>query len=188
MTRTHRRRLACTGLALATLIFVTGCGIGKSEAQQAAEALDQGLQAHVAGSLDQASNAYNECLKHEATNKLCLYNLGLIAQTQQRDVEAENFYRQSLQTDPAYAPSLFNLAIIRTNAGSMDEAAGLYREVIEIQPDNAAAHLNLGLLLLAQGQTALANAELTTAIKLDPTLTSRIPSPTPTGAPTASPS
>ena len=112
----------------------------------------------------------------------------MIAQTQQRDVEAENYYRQSLETDPVYAPSLYNLAIIRENAGSMDEAAGLYREVIEIQPDNAAAHLNLGLLLLAQGQTALANAELTTAIKLDPTLTSRIPSPTPTAAPTASPS
>lgn len=188
MNRIHRRRLGCTGLAFAALIFVTGCGIGKSEAQQAADALNQGLQAHVAGNLDQAANAYNECLKREAANKLCLYNLGLIAQTEQRDVEAEKYYRMSLETDPAYAPSLFNLAIIRKNAGSVDEAAGLYRQVIDIQPDNAAAHLNLGLLLLEQGQTALANAELTTAIKLDPTVTSRIPSVTPTGGPSASPS
>jgi tetratricopeptide (TPR) repeat protein len=178
-TRVHRSRPRSR--LIASLLFMgfvalSACSLPKPAGEQASEALNAGLQAHVAGNLDQATSSYNECLKHEATNKLCLYNLGLIAQTQQRDAEAEDYYRRSLETDPQYAPSLFNLAIIRTSAGAVDEAVGLYQQVISMQPDNAAAHLNLGLLFLAQGKEDEATDELTTAVRLDPSLTSRVPS------------
>lgn len=165
-------------MAAVLVMTVAACN-SKSEADQATEALNAGLQAHVAGNLEQASTQYKECLKHDAANKLCLYNLGLIAQTQGRAAEAENYYRLALATDANYAPALFNLAILRTAASppAIDEAIGMYRQVLITQPENAAAHLNLGLLLLGQGKTAEGNASIATAVRLDPTLGARVPQP-----------
>ena len=98
------------GLALA----LAGCG-GKSEAQLAVDALNAGLAAQAAGNLEEAKTHYSECLKHDATNKVCLYDLGVVAQTQNQPTAAENYYRLALASDPNYPPALFNLAILRTS-------------------------------------------------------------------------
>ncbi len=188
--RSHAtRRLGRTLLAGLLVLAVAGLAAcnSKTPAEQAAAALDQGLQAHVAGKLDEAVGHYNDCIKLESTNKLCLYNLGLVAQTQGRAVEAVTFYRASLATDPNYAPALFNLAILRTADGGQDEALTLYKKFVDLQPNDANGHLNYGLLLLTAGKTAEGEAELTKAVILNPDYASRIPSPAP-GSPTPKPS
>jgi len=163
-----------TAVALSLMAFGP-CGGGQSDTEKASDALSRGLEAHVAGRLDEATAAYRETLALDPQNKFAYFNLGLIDQTQGRLDAAENNYRVALSIDPDFPSALFNLAIVRKAQGDTQEAIQLYRHVTSIAPDNAGAHLNLGLLLRDAGDTAGANAELDKAVQLDPTLQSRIP-------------
>lgn len=199
--RGGRRTLGLLALVLALAFVAAACG-GKSETQLAADELAAGLTSHNAGNLTDATTHYQACLKHEATNKYCLFDLGVISQTQNQTSQAENYYRQALVTDPNYPPAIFNLAILRTGLGDTAGAIALYRQYVQLDPTNAGGHLNLGLLLRATGDQAGAATELAAAIKLNPKLTippldssapSLNPSPEPStaaasGEPTAVPS
>lgn len=65
--------------------------------------------------------------------------------------------------------------IIRSAAGDGAEAIELYQHAVEVEPSNASAHLNLGFLLIEAGDKKAGQAELDTAVQLDPTLADRIP-------------
>lgn len=164
------------------ILAVAACS-SRTPAQLASDALNAGLEAHTAGNLDEASRRYNECLKHEPSNKICTYNLGVIAQTQGRMVEAENYYRLALAADPNYLPAIFNLAIVRTRAGAKADAIALYRQYVELKPQDAGGHLNLGLLLIATGDKAEGQREIAMASALDPEIQVPASSPVVTPAP-----
>ncbi len=170
-------------------VALAACGGSKSKDQQASDLLNQGLQQHVDGKLDEAAATYREVLKKDPQNKFAFYNLGLIDQTQNKLQSAENNYRLALNIDPDYGPALFNLAIIRTAAGATQDAIDLYRHAIIVTPDPAGAHLNLGLLLRKAGQVPEGDAEVKLAIQLDPTLATRdvpdVPAPPPAATPGA---
>ena len=174
------------GLFLGCLIglgaLVAACG-GPGSAgsgnETAADALNRGLQAHAAGKLDEAVAAYFTTLSKDPKNQFAYYNLGEIAQRQNRFVAAESYYRLALDLDPKMVSALFNLAIVRTTAGATTEAIALYRQAIAVDTNYAAAHFNLGLLLRQIGQTAEAQIELATAQRLDPTLVAPSPSASP---------
>ena len=173
------------GSLLALVLFASAalaaCG-GASNAQAgdpAADALNRALAAHAAGKLDEAVTAYYQTLEKDPKNKFAFYNLGQIAQSQNRLVAAESFYRLALEQDPKMESALFNLAIVRTNLGQTADAIALYRQVIAVDPKYAAAHFNLGLLLRQLGQTADAQTELAAAQSLDPKLVAPSPSATP---------
>ena len=186
--RPGRRSLALVALALSLLFVTAACG-GKSETQLAADELAAGLTSHNAGNLADATTHYQACIKHEATNKYCLFDLGVIAQTQNQTSQAENYYRQALVTDPNYPPALFNLAILRTGLGDTQGAIALYKQYVVLTPSAAGGHLNLGLLLRASGDQAGAATELAAAIKLNPKLTiPPLASTEPSTAPSTEPS
>ena len=147
--------------------------------ETAADALNRGLQAHAAGKLDDAVAAYFTTLTKDPKNQYAYYNLGEIAQRQNRLVAAEAFYRLALEQDPKMESALFNLAIVRTNVGVAADAVVLYKQVITINPNNAPAHFNLGLLYRQLGQTAEAQTEFAAAQKLDPKLVAPSPSASP---------
>lgn len=177
------------GLLLASIIasaaLVAACG-NTPATNTADDALSRALQAHAAGKLDEATTAYFEALTKDPKNKFAFYNLGVIAQGQNRPAAAESYYRLALEQDARMGSALFNLAILRANAGANTEAADLYRRVIAIDPNYAAAHFNLGLVLRLLGQNAEAQLELVKAQQLDP----RLVAPTPSASPArqASPS
>ena len=172
------------GRVLASLLFATllaacgGAGSGSS-GDTAQDALNRGLAAHAAGKLDDAVTAYFQTLEKDPKNKFAFYNLGEIAQRQNRAQAAESYYRLALEQDAKMVSALFNLAIVRTNAGASADAVALYRQVIAVDANYAAAHFNLGLLLRQLGQTAEAQTELATAQRLDPKLVAPSPSATP---------
>jgi tetratricopeptide (TPR) repeat protein len=147
--------------------------------ETAADALNRGLQAHAAGKLDEAVAAYFTTLSKDPKNQFAYYNLGEIAQRQNRLVAAEAYYRLALEQDPKMESALFNLAIVRTNVGVAADAVVLYKQVIAVNANNAAAHFNLGLLYRQLGQTAEAQTELATAQRLDPKLVAPSPSASP---------
>jgi Tfp pilus assembly protein PilF len=94
-------RKAIFVLATLVLLLSAACLQNKSQAQQASDSLNKGLQAHAAGKLDEASKDYHDVLTHDPQNKFALYNLGVIAQTQGQLGQAENYYLRSrrLQRD-----------------------------------------------------------------------------------------
>ena len=107
----------------AALLLILGaaaaCG-GSTAAKPtdpAGDALARGIAAHNANKLDEATKDYFEVLFNDPKNKFAFYNLGEIAQRQNRMQAAESYYRLSLEQDPNMASALFNLAIVRTNAG-----------------------------------------------------------------------
>ena len=116
LTEARRSPRILVVVLLVGALSVAACG-GKSEAQQASEALARGLAAHQAGNLDAAANEYRECLKHDARNKFCYFNLGVIAQAQNNAAEAENNYRIALSIDPEFPSAIWNLAILRAGVG-----------------------------------------------------------------------
>ncbi len=185
--RSRRRLIYWLFVATLVVLTVSACG-GKSPAQLAQDALNAGIAAHTAGNLPEAQKQYQECLKHEITNKICHYNLGLIAQTSGDLVTAENEYRISLSADPDYTPSLFNLALVRTAAGDLTEAITLYTKYTQLLPNDAGGHLNLGLLLVQNGDLEAGQKEIEAAIALDPTISVPLPSVSPSATPAAEPS
>jgi tetratricopeptide (TPR) repeat protein len=166
------------GCLIASVALLAACG-STPPANTAEDALSRALQAHTAGKLDEATVAYFETLAKDPKNKFAFYNLGVIAQTQNRPVAAESYYRLAIDQDPQMGSAIFNLAIIRAQAGANQEAADLYRRVIAIDPNYAAAHFNLGLILRLLGQNAEAQTELATAQRLDPKLVAPNPTATP---------
>jgi tetratricopeptide (TPR) repeat protein len=178
-------RLSGLAAALALVVAVAACG-GKTETQLANDALNAGIAAHTSGNIEEAKKQYNECLKHDPTNKVCHYDLGLIAQTAGDATTAENEYRLSLSADPNYTPALFNLAILRAGLNDTTEAIALYRRYVAILPDDAGGHLNLGLLLIAIGDKINGDKEIARAIQLDPKISVPQSSPAPTQSVTPS--
>lgn len=142
--------------------------------------LNAGLSAQVAGRTAEAEDDFQKVLMKDPNNFWAYYNLGVIDQQSGRVELAEREYRSALKINPDFVPALYNLAIIRTPVNAV-EAEDLYRHAIQVQPGSATAHLNLGFLLIHQGKKAEGQAELEKAVKLDPTLATRIPvSPTAT--------
>jgi len=138
--------------------------------------IHKGLAAEGQGDYAYAKKIFEELLKADSTNKFAHYNLGYIAQTQDRDdTEATKHYEAALKTDPEYGPALYNLAIIKTANGDDAGAILLYQRAGTANPSDANTQLNLGLLLYKTGDTAGADAALREAISLDPELRSRIP-------------
>lgn len=173
-------------VVVATGALIAGCGGGgsaRSQSKQALDALNAGLKEQVAGHYGAAQREYKAVLANDANNKYAFYNLGLIAQNEQRSADAESAYRRAIAIDPNFIPALFNLAILRTNAQASAEAVSLYQKIISIDDHQAGAHLNLGFLLRSTGQGDLGNVQIARALELDPSL-GRQSAPVPGGAST----
>jgi len=186
--RTPSRRLPRLFVCASLVVLLVGACAGKSETQLATDELNAGLAASKACQSDQAETHYRACLRHNPQNEFCIYNLGVIAGAAGKTIEAENDYRLALLINPNFPSAIFNLALLRAAAGSPDEAASLYRRYIELRPQDAGGHLNLGLLLRPTGHDADANAELSKAVALDPTIVVQSAAPTSTPGATPRPS
>ena len=179
VSRLSRPSMLGRAVAVVLLAVCISACTSKSDAQLASDALQAGVTAQASGKLDQAATDYTDCIKHDSGNKFCLYDLGTVEQAQGDPVAAEADYRLALVSDPNYAPAIFNLAILRAQVGASAEAIGLYQEYVKLKPNDAAGHFNLGLLLNQTGDTTEGTAQVAQALALDPSLRSRLASPSP---------
>lgn len=165
------------GAVLVVPVVVLGLGAcsEKSDTRQASDWLAKGLVAHQAGRIDEAVTAYERVVEHNPRNQYGFFNLGVVASSRGDKVTAENNYRLALSIDPDFEPALFNLAVVRNGAGDKTGAEALYRRVIEVNATNPQAHLNLGFLLRDMDRSTEGDQELAEAVRLDPSLASRIP-------------
>lgn len=174
---TRRSIVAATSIVLAAGLALGACG-GSSDltTKKKDQLLNAGLQAEVQGDYKTAKKNFEDLLKADPTNKFAHYNLGYIAQTQDRNgTEATKHYEAALKTDPEYAPALYNLAIIKTERGDDDGAILLYRKAATANPTDANTQLNLGFLLYKTGDKSGADEAFRKAIALNPGIKTRIP-------------
>src|SRR5207245_9041559 len=85
------------GLLGSAALAAGGGGPNTQAGDPAADARNRALAAHAAGKLDEAVTAYYQTLEKDPKNKFAFYNLGEIAQRQNRMAAAESFYRLALQ-------------------------------------------------------------------------------------------
>jgi tetratricopeptide (TPR) repeat protein len=152
----------------------SGSSTSTENAQTAARLFDDGLQAQIEGNSALAANDYLRSLNLKPNDKLAWYDLGLIEQQAGLKANAEHDYEASVADDSRFVPAIYNLG---TLVGSTDPARAttLYKRVIAIEPKDAEAHLNLGFALQALGKVAQGNAEIAEAVRLEPSLSSRVP-------------
>jgi len=173
-------RAALALLALATALSVACQPAPTSAAEQAAAALERGIQSDTAGRVDEAIAAYFQVLSHEPKNKVALYNLGQAYRRANELVIAEGYYRQALKIDPNFVAALFGYGFTRLAAADWPEAERANRIVTTAEPQNGPAWFNLGLALRGQGKQADATQAFARARQIDPALT---PPPSPTATP-----
>lgn len=175
----RRSGLATAALVLAAGLVLGACGGGNDDSAKGGTLLSSALQAEINGDFSTAKAKFEEVLQADPTDRdrvLAHYNLGYIAQTQERDnAKAKTEYEAALETDPNYTAALYNLAIVETAAGNQSGAIELYKRAIAANPAYSDAYLNLGFLLYDNGDTAGADAAFRKAIAGKPELRSRIP-------------
>jgi Tfp pilus assembly protein PilF len=113
-------------------------------------------------------------VKADPANHVAWFDLGVIAQQAGQYTQAANDYISSLGHDPRYVPALYNLAILETPTHPKT-AAELYQKAIAVEPNDAEAHLNLGFVFDSLGEDQAGYLQFLRAVKLDPSLHSRVP-------------
>src|SRR5438477_3826770 len=180
MVGSHRKRLGTLVLTFFFVLASGACGSGKSKSGGATgsgdsnKLLQAGLTAQGAGRLDEARQDYLKVIAKDPTNKFAYYDLGVIYQQLNDANDAAASYNKALQIDANYKPALFNLAVLETPLAPQT-AISLYQKLLGIDPNDATVHFNLGLLLRQIGQKAPGDAEVSTALRLNPQLSSRLP-------------
>ena len=191
--RSRRVPLAVVAwLAVACLGFA-GCGSGGSDAassshsssansagstaQSATALINTGIAQANAKQYQQAETTFRNVLVLSPKNKFAWYNLGLLAQVQNKAADALADYSRALSIDPKYTPAMYNKAILleRTNLRS---ALALYQQITSINPRAATAYLREGFVYQRLGDKSRAKQARARAVALDSSLAT-VTSPAP---------
>ena len=114
--------------------------------------LDQAIEHHVAGRLDQAGPVYHQILKIDPYHPITLNQLGAIAlQTGDFDAAVE-LITLAINHKPDYAEAYNNLALALLELGRTEDALASYRKAVDVKPDYINAYNNLADALISQGQ------------------------------------
>ena len=132
------------------------------------KALEEALQHHQAGHLEEAGAIYRQILDADPEQAEALHWLGVIELQQGRPQAAVELIAQALKIKPAYAGACNNLGLALQAQQRLPEAEQAYRRALRLAPDDADIQLNLGLVLKAQDKRAEAVAALERACALTP--------------------
>jgi len=81
----------------------------------------------------------------QADNRLveAAYNLGVLAQMQNRAAEAESYYKGVLKQRPDFSAAAVNLGVLAINAGDLGKAQSILEAAADIYPDDAESRAQL---------------------------------------------
>lgn len=109
--------------------------------------LDDGLNYHRAGDLEQAERIYREILNREPRNSDALHLLGFISQQRRQYDLAVAFISQAVAISPSNAVYHCNLGAAYKLTGQLEQAVYSFRRAVELKPGLADAQYNLGVVL-----------------------------------------
>lgn len=105
-------------------------------------------------------------------------NLSVALLVAGRGNAAVPFLEKAVELEPKDAEARVNLASIVAAQGDAARAVALFREAVDLRPSDpsfASARFNLGLLLLREGRKSDGLAHLREAVRLDASLSRRLP-------------
>jgi Flp pilus assembly protein TadD len=114
--------------------------------------LQEGLEHHRAGRLDEAEALYREALRLEPQEAEALRLLGAIAAKRGGHEAAVALFQEALALRPDIAYCHNDLGLALAALRRLDEAEAAYREALRLAPEFAEAAINLALLVAAAGR------------------------------------
>lgn len=130
--------------------------------------LQQAIESHQAGRLDEAERLYREILAEQPAQADALHLLGLIHYARDDAATAAGLIRRAIGHAPGIAVYHFNLGNVCRALGDADASMSAYRAAIALAPDEADHHNNLGTLLEALGDWTSARDCYLQAAQLQP--------------------
>ncbi|MDQ0595970.1 tetratricopeptide (TPR) repeat protein [Streptomyces canus] len=107
-------------------------------------------------------------------NKLAWYNLGVIAQHDNKAADARAAYDHALKIDPNFESALYNKALL-IESSHTDQAIAILRHIVGADPKAATAQLHLGQALAKKGRDEEAEDAFGLAVRADPSLLQHVP-------------
>lgn len=169
-----KRILVACGVAALGAALLAACG-GSPATVATSQRLADGIAAQRAGDYAVAAADYEKVLKAHPSNVYALYDLGDVDQFLHKGQAAMQRYNQVLAIDPTFENALYNMAILESKTDP-EASKALFLEVVSESPRDGVARFDLGKVLLTLGETKQADAQITQAIRLEPSLKSLEPS------------
>jgi protein O-GlcNAc transferase len=129
--------------------------------------LDDAVQLHVSGRLDEAESVYRRILLDQPNNPDALHLLGVIAYQRKQNNEAIELITRAIAMGNRVSEYRNNLGNAYLAQGRIEEAEACYRKALKLNPKYADAHNNLGNALKEQGKLQEAVQSYRRALKLD---------------------
>ena len=113
--------------------------------------LNQALELHRAGRLDDAAAIYQQLLTDNPNHADAAHLLGLVRFRNNDFDSAIRLIQDAVERDPDNPIYHANLGNVFKDAGRSSDAIAAYRRALELNPGDAASHNNLGYVLQAGG-------------------------------------
>ncbi len=130
--------------------------------------LQRGFEAHKAGRLDEAFEAYRKLLAVRPNHPDALHLSGMVYYARKQFEEAAERIQRAIRLQPGEPMFYYNLGATLHELGRLDEAEAAYRKALKIQPNYAEVYSNLGNTLKSKGNVAEAIQSLKQAVALRP--------------------
>lgn len=119
-----------------------------------------GLSYRNLGRFDEAKQYFQQGLKLDPNNTLCLFNLGFIAERQGDSATAEALFQKALHFNPNFPDALLELANLRVVEKKYSEAEDLLKRYVQASHDPATGYYKLAMVERALHETAAADRDL----------------------------
>lgn len=131
--------------------------------------LKKGLNAQIAGEMEDAVRIYTTLLEHPLDNftlSVVLNHRGMANESLEENADALDDFLHARDADPRNARARINLALAWRRQGRLPEAEAEFHEVLSFKPNSAHAHYGLGLVQSDRGEIPEAIVSCERALKL----------------------
>lgn len=140
----------------------------------AKEMLEQRARAFMAEKRYEASiQAYQELLKSDPKNAVCLNMIGIAYLDLSNYGQAEKYFQRSEKADKKYASAVNNLGMVYYQQKNFRRAIRQYERAVTVDPLQAGTHANLGFAYYNSNKLVQAATEFQRALELDPQIFDR---------------
>ncbi|MGN6789589.1 MAG: tetratricopeptide repeat protein [Rhodanobacteraceae bacterium] len=129
--------------------------------------LEELVQLHRAGRLDDAENGYRRWLAENPDSAEVLHLLGILRGQRGDLPEAYRLLQRASELDPGNAACQHTLGEMYLSENRLDEAQRAYDQARQLNPNLAAAHAGLGQVALLRGDLATAESHFRVALRAD---------------------
>ena len=130
--------------------------------------IDQALNFHKNGKINEALNLYLELIENDKNNPQLLFLLGTAYVQIEKTVEGIDYLKKSLSIKPENASAHSNLGNALKNLNRYEEALESFDKAIQLNPNFADAYSNRGVILQEMKRFDEALQSYDSAIKLNP--------------------